>query len=229
MMGVPPLHFFVAISVISFYALTVHSQVFHRPGLWFLVTPATHIVHHAKNKRYTNKNYGAMFTLWDRMFGTHVEVDPADPPVLGTSFGYETHDGARAQWVFFRDLFTIASQAKTFGDKLRTFFRHPGWRPSYVASLERPHARPDASISKGTKIYAALAFGATLAFSLWILWLRDQHPAWVLVSASLVILWSLSTIGGLLDGREGASKWEGLRLACTAGLGAFIAFKTFAS
>jgi sterol desaturase/sphingolipid hydroxylase (fatty acid hydroxylase superfamily) len=229
MLGVPPLHFFVAISIISFYALTVHSQVFHRPGLWFLVTPATHIVHHARNRRYVNKNYGAMFTVWDRMFGTHVEVDPADPPVLGTSFGYETHDGARAQWVFFRDLFTVARQARTLGDKLRTFVRHPGWVPEGVKAPKHEHARADEAISSGTKIYAASAFGATLVFALWVLWLRNRHPVWLLALASILILWSLSTIGGLLDGREGATRREGLRLVCAAALGVAIVFTRSAS
>jgi alkylglycerol monooxygenase len=229
MLGVPPLHFFVAISVISFYALTVHSQVFHRPGFWLLVTPATHIVHHSKNRRYANKNYGAMFTIWDRMFGTHVEVDPADPPILGTSFGYETHDGARAQWVFFRDLVATARKAATFGDKLRTFVRHPGWAPQGLAWPKHERARGDEVIPKSTKIYAAGAFAGTLVFALWVLWLRDKHPGWVLVLASLVILWGLSTIGGLLDGREGAARREALRLVFTAALGVAIVVTRSAS
>ncbi|MDI1449983.1 sterol desaturase family protein [Polyangium sp. 6x1] len=229
MLGVPPLHFFVAISIISFYALTVHSRVFHRPGLWFLVTPATHIVHHSKNRRYLNKNFGAMFTVWDRMFGTHVEVDPADPPVLGTPFGYQTHDGARAQWVFFRDLFAVARQAKTFGDKVRTFVRHPGWTPEGIVFPRQPPARPDAAIPTRTKIYAALAFAATLAFALYLLWLRDRHPFWQLAAGALVVLWGLSTIGGLLDGRDGAAKREGVRVAATAALGLAIALSSSAS
>jgi alkylglycerol monooxygenase len=219
MLGVPPLHFFIAISIISFYALTVHSQVFHRPGFWFLVTPATHIVHHAKNRRYMNHNYGAMFTIWDRMFGTHVEVDPADPPVLGTTFGYQTHDGARSQWIFFRDLITVARNATTFGDKIRAFIRHPGWVPEGVVFPKHLPPRSDLSIPTGTKIYTALAFGATLAFAMYLLWLRDRHPTWILVLGAFSVLWGMSTLGGLLDGRKGAAMREGLRVAATGALG----------
>ena len=218
-LGIPPLHFFVAISIISFYALTVHSQVFHRPGLWFLVTPATHIVHHAKNRRYVNHNFGAMFTLWDRMFGTHVEVDPADPPVLGTSFGYQTHDGARAQWMFFQDLLAVARNAKTFGDKIRTFIRHPGWVPEGMVFPKHSPPRSDASIPTSTKVYTVLAFSATLTFALYLLWLRDRHPMWILALGALMVLWGMSTLGGLLDGRKGAAMREGLRVAATAALG----------
>jgi alkylglycerol monooxygenase len=218
MLGVPPFHFFVAISVISFYALTVHSQVFHRPGLWFFVTPATHIVHHSKNKRYVNKNFGAMFTLWDRMFGTHVEVDPADPPVLGSSFGYTTHDGARAQFVFFGDLFSVATRAKNFRDKVATFFRHPGWVPAGMTFPKHEPPRLDEAIPNRTKFYVASMFGLMLAFSLWVLWKRDDHPFWLLACSCAAILWSLSTLGGLLDGRQDAIHRERIRVACTLAL-----------
>ena len=48
------------------------------PGAWasfyLLVTPRTHILHHAINERYINRNFGAMFCVWDRLFGTHVEL-----------------------------------------------------------------------------------------------------------------------------------------------------------
>jgi sterol desaturase/sphingolipid hydroxylase (fatty acid hydroxylase superfamily) len=222
MLGVPPLHFFVAISIISFYALTAHTQVFHRPGFFIFVTPATHIVHHAQNRRYMNKNFGAMFTVWDRMFGTHAEVDPADPPRLGTPFGYETHDGARAQWVFLKNLLAVARQAPTIADKIKAFVLHPGWLPEGATKPRPAPARPDATIPLAVKVYAGLAFSATLVLALWVLWLRDEHPQWLLVTAALVIFWSLSTIGGLLDGRARATGHEIARLVGAAALGVAI-------
>lgn len=218
MLGVPPVHFFVAISIISFYALTVHSQVFHRPGLWLFVTPATHIVHHAKNRRYVNKNFGAMFTIWDRIFGTHVEVDPADAPIVGSPFGYTTHDGARAQFVFFGDLFSVAARASTFRDKLATFFRHPGWVPAGMTFPKHAPPRADETIPNATKLYAGVMFGVMLAFSLWVIWNREHHPFWLLACGSAAILWSLSTLGGLLDGRQYAGRWEALRVVYTSAL-----------
>lgn len=229
MLGVPPKHFFVAISIISFYALTVHSQVFHRPGFYFLVTPATHIVHHSRNRRYLNKNFGAMFTLWDRMFGTHVEVTPDDPPVLGTPFGYQTHDGAAAQWIFFRDILAIAGKAKTLSEKLAAFVRHPGWAPPGLVWPKHPPPRADAEIPRRTKIYVVLAFFATLALSLFVLWSKDKLPLWFLTAASFAILWGLSTLGGLLDGRRGAERLEVLRVVYTLAIGLALSATKFAS
>lgn len=212
MAGVPPAHFFVAISVISFYALTVHSRFFHRPGLFVFVTPATHIVHHAKNPRYRGKNLGAMFTIWDRMFGTHVAIDPDDPPILGTVEGYRTHDGALAQWLGFRDLLRLARQARG-ADKLRVFLSHPGFRPSGAARPNDAPARDDATIPRRTKVYVGVQMVVTLGASAWVLWLRSRHSAAFLVVSSVAILWSLASLGALLDGRPRARHLEIARVA----------------
>ena len=223
LLGVPPTHFFIAISVISFYALTVHSKLFHRPSLYVFVTPATHVVHHARNRRYLNHNYGAMLNVWDRMFGTYAEVDPEDPPVLGSSFGYTTHDGARSQWVFFAGLLATARQATTWRDRLRTWIMPPGWLPPGARAARPTPARSDEAIPLALKLYVALGLALTLALALYVLWLRDEHPLWLLVSASLTVLWSLSTLGGVLDGRARCARHELARLAATMALGAAMA------
>jgi sterol desaturase/sphingolipid hydroxylase (fatty acid hydroxylase superfamily) len=223
LLGVPPGHFFVAITLISFYALTIHGDLFRRPGLWLFVTPATHVIHHARNPRYLNRNYGAMLTVWDRMFGTHVELDPADPVELGTSFGYETHDGALSQWIFFRKLLGLARQAATLRERVLVFVMPPGYRPAGVPAPARARVRDDEAIPAATKAYAAAQFALTAGFAMYVLWLRDAHPFWMLAASSAVILWSLSTIGGLLDGRAASPRRELLRLAATAALGAALA------
>lgn len=216
LLGIPPLQFFVAISLISFYALTVHTMSFRRPGAFLLVTPQTHIVHHCRNPRYIGRNLGAMFTLWDRLFGTHVEIIPQDPPDLGTPTGYRTHSGARAQWIFFRDLIETARRATTLKDRLRVFFGRPGWRPPGVTVAREPPARADAVIPRATKLHAAGQFTATSLLSIYILWLRDRHSLPVQIVAAALILWSLGTIGALLDGLAGAEAGERRRLIVSA-------------
>ncbi len=223
LLGVGAKPFFVAISLISLYALTVHSRVFHRPGLGVLVTPATHIVHHATNPRYLGKNYGAMFNVWDRLFGTHVEVDPADPPRLGCTYGYTTHDGALAQWIFFGELFAVASRARSWRDRIKTFVLWPGWRPPGVSVPRAAPARPDEAIPLPTKIYTAVQLALVIAFAMYVLWLRDTHPTWMLAASAAVILGGLSTIGGLLDGRASAPRNELVRLALTLAVGLVLA------
>jgi len=38
---------------------------------WFIVTPDMHRVHHSKDMRETNSNYGFNLSIWDRLFGTY--------------------------------------------------------------------------------------------------------------------------------------------------------------
>ncbi|MFM1877591.1 MAG: hypothetical protein RLZZ241_457 [Bacteroidota bacterium] len=42
---------------------------------WFLVSPDMHKVHHHYRLPYTDSNYGNIFSIWDRIFGTYMELD----------------------------------------------------------------------------------------------------------------------------------------------------------
>lgn len=211
LLGVPPTHFFVAISFISFYALTVHSHFFHRPSLFVFVTPASHIVHHAKNAPYVGKNFGAMFTIWDRMFGTHVDLDPSIAPDLGTSDGYRTHSGALAQWLGFRDIVARLRHAAGARDVLRVLMGPPGARPAKMDRETHPSARQDDAIPAVTKRYALVQMIVTTALAAWVLWFRDDHSNVVGACGASFIVLSLIAIGGLLDGRAYAVKLEVIR------------------
>jgi sterol desaturase/sphingolipid hydroxylase (fatty acid hydroxylase superfamily) len=53
------------------------------------VTPGYHRLHHAPERAVHDSNYGAVFTLWDRAFGTmRLPAAPGDPPIVGVP-GYE--------------------------------------------------------------------------------------------------------------------------------------------
>jgi len=54
-------------------------------GLVF-ITPNLHHVHHHYKLPYTDRNYGDIFSIWDRLFGTFRELS-----VENTRFGLDTH------------------------------------------------------------------------------------------------------------------------------------------
>ncbi len=56
---------------------------------WLLVTPRFHFVHHSTTVARSNSNYGFIFSIWDRMFGTLTDPDavPADDP-LGLDYPF---------------------------------------------------------------------------------------------------------------------------------------------
>ena len=43
---------------------------------WIIVSPDMHKVHHHYVLPYTDSNYGNIFSIWDRLFGTYMELDP---------------------------------------------------------------------------------------------------------------------------------------------------------
>ena len=57
---------------------------------WLFITPNLHHAHHHFQMPATNRNYGDVFSIWDRLFGTFTDLARKD-----TVFGLDTHmDGA---------------------------------------------------------------------------------------------------------------------------------------
>jgi len=49
-----------------------------------IVTPRYHQIHHSADAQLHDGNYGALFTFWDRMFGTYIDPDTTQPKAFGT-------------------------------------------------------------------------------------------------------------------------------------------------
>ncbi|MFT4735217.1 MAG: sterol desaturase/sphingolipid hydroxylase (fatty acid hydroxylase superfamily) [Algoriphagus sp.] len=42
---------------------------------WIIITPDMHHVHHHFTQPYTDSNYGNIFSIWDRIFGTYMKLE----------------------------------------------------------------------------------------------------------------------------------------------------------
>ncbi|MBL8684155.1 MAG: sterol desaturase family protein [Myxococcales bacterium] len=216
LLGVPMEHFFIATTALSFHALITHTEHFRFPSFGFLVTPASHSLHHARNERYIDKNFGAMFCLWDKLFGTHVVRDPDVPPEYGTPSGYRTHDGALAQFILWRDLFALARQCRSLRDLARVFFGRPGTVPEGVVPVAIVPARASDEIRVPVKVYVAAQFTVSVFSALYVCVARESLPWPVKLFGLFAVLACLTTLGGLLDGRRRAWRWEIARVCVTA-------------
>ncbi|MDP3278991.1 MAG: sterol desaturase family protein [Deltaproteobacteria bacterium] len=215
-LGVPPEHFFLAISAISYYSLSIHSHTFAWHGLWAFVTPRTHQLHHCQNRPYVGQNMGAMFTLWDRAFGTHRDPDPAIPPRFGTARGYQTHNGARAQWLPMRELLWVAARAPSWRERAKVVLGPPGYLPPGVTLPAPSVASRDDEIPLRVRVYAVSQFVIASVFALWILWFRDHHSWRLRALGTLWLMCTLYTLGALLDQTPRAKSLERARIALTA-------------
>ena len=68
------------------FQFMLHTETVHKLPRWvefIFNTPSHHRVHHATNPRYLDANYAGTFIIWDRLFGSFVAEDAAEPPVYG--------------------------------------------------------------------------------------------------------------------------------------------------
>lgn len=134
-MGVPP-EIFISVGALNLvYQFWVHTRHIDQLG-WMeaiFVTPSNHRVHHAQNSRYIDCNYGGVFILWDRWFGTFRPELKEDPVVFGVRTPLNSWNPLWANMQVYWQLLKDAWYAKSWWDKLRIWFMPTGWRPEDVA------------------------------------------------------------------------------------------------
>lgn len=207
---------FLALMLLSIYALTAHSAVLSRPSWGIFVTPAIHGSHHSRDARFAEKNYGAMFGIWDRLFGTWLE------PERGTRLAHDvpsisrTHDGVSAQFGLIRELMQSLRSAPSFRAKINILVSPPEVRGPSVP------LREDAEIGRGTTVYVLGSFVALAGLAAWLLLFRDVRPLSIQLVVAATVIAGLYGLGGLLDDRPSAIRIERTRLALSAMAGAFV-------
>ncbi len=71
--GFHPVVFFICHQIEVLYQFWIHTEYIRKlpkPIEFLFTTPSHHRVHHARNGKYLDRNYGSTFIIWDRIFGT---------------------------------------------------------------------------------------------------------------------------------------------------------------
>ena len=217
-----PLEVLITVNAINLiYQFWVHTQLVRRLGPLdrILVTPSNHRVHHAQNDRYIDKNYGGIFILWDRLFGTFEDESLDEPVVFGVRKPLANLNPFWANIHVYDYLLFDARKARRWRDKLGIWFRRTGWRPADVEE-RYPKQRADLSTFKkfdpqtslAERHYVMVQFVLGIVGALLIADLYIQGGA-LAVLVPCVMLWlQLYTIGLLNEGRPGARRVELLRV-----------------
>ena len=133
-------------SINLIYQFWVHTE--HVPKLgwyeWIFVTPSNHRVHHAQNDRYMDRNYGGLFILWDRLFGTFQEELAEEPVVFGIRGPLQSWSPVKALTHIYVDMAQDSWRTARWRDKLRVWVARTGWRPADVAA-QYPREKNDLS------------------------------------------------------------------------------------
>ncbi|MBD3673055.1 MAG: sterol desaturase family protein [Planctomycetaceae bacterium] len=77
LMGYSPEMTTIVFMLVRLYQAPVHSTWIPSPPVysWVFVTPSFHRVHHGRNEKYLNKNFGGITVIWDKLFGTYQAED----------------------------------------------------------------------------------------------------------------------------------------------------------
>ncbi|HEY0825035.1 MAG TPA: lysoplasmalogenase family protein [Ramlibacter sp.] len=206
--GVPPKVFAVVALVDLLYQYWVHTEHVGKLG-WFdrwFCSPSNHRVHHAVNDGYLDRNYGGILIVWDRLFGSFREE--GEKCVYGTRSPLESWDPLWSNFEVYWALARDSWHARSWGDKLRVWFKPPGWRPADVAqrfprpafSMERI-TRYHPPMTRALSWFTGVQFVAILGGVALFLWHADRLPvsqSAVWLAALTAALWA---VGAAMQGR----------------------------
>jgi sterol desaturase/sphingolipid hydroxylase (fatty acid hydroxylase superfamily) len=128
LLGVPLGMFLVVRFVTNLWGIFNHTRLVKRMGVLdrIMATPSNHRVHHGTEDQYRDRNYGQVWLIWDRLFGTYAREEAE--PVFGLTKPFDSYSLWQIQTMGFRDLFARMATAPRWRDRLAYLWRPPEWR-----------------------------------------------------------------------------------------------------
>jgi len=164
---------FVAVKGVNLvYQFWIHTKWIGKLGFleWFMNTPSHHRVHHGKNPKYLDKNYAAVFIIWDRIFGTFQEEE--EEPVYGTTKALESFNPIWTNFHYWVELFALAGKCSRLTDKIKVFIKPPGWQPEELGGFQHApevnkgvYRKYTVPINRSVSLYVLIQFIAVVLFS----------------------------------------------------------------
>lgn len=131
LLGFKPETIYMATGVQLFLGYWHHTRVIGKMPYFEYIfnAPSYHRVHHGINKKYLDKNFGEIFIIWDKMFGTCQAEDPNEPVIYGVFNHPKSWNPLDINFVFYKVLWKDCLAATSWWDKVRIWFMPLGWRP----------------------------------------------------------------------------------------------------
>jgi sterol desaturase/sphingolipid hydroxylase (fatty acid hydroxylase superfamily) len=180
------------------YQFLLHTRTVGRLGPleWWFNTPSHHRVHHGREPKYLDRNFGGVLIVWDRLFGTFQEEE--EEPNYGPPL-----ERWNPVWVNAHGFARIARgwrEATNWAARWRCLFGPPEAIPDLRHS---PRRRPPATTLAWAAIQLVIAMVATLAVVL-----APAVPAGWRVAVAVATVVTIATTGALLDGHRWALPLE---------------------
>ncbi|MGI9285144.1 MAG: sterol desaturase family protein, partial [Pseudomonadales bacterium] len=126
-LGFDPFVIFFSEMFVQLFQTMLHTEVVRKlpkPLEAIFNTPSHHRVHHGANRQYLDKNYGGIFIVWDRWFGTFAPEE--DTVSYGLTVPVTTINPIKIWFCGFTQLLADAKHIPGLGNKLRLLLSPPG-------------------------------------------------------------------------------------------------------
>ncbi len=233
--GFEPTFFVYMSAFVTLYQFWIHTEFIGRLGPleWVLNTPSHHRVHHARNPKYIDRNYAGALIVWDRLFGTFQPEE--ERPVYGVTTPINTWNPLWANLDHYTQLWQQVRHTPGVGDKLRTLFGRPGWRPEHAGG---PYVVPDVAVATYQKYatpatpalnwYVLAQYVVLLGIGALFMFTQAHMPLFARLATAVWLACGVMNVGGLLEARPWATRLEPLRLLLLPGLLALLALNSTA-
>lgn len=205
------------------YPFFTHTQLIGKLGIleYILVTPSHHRVHHASNEAYLDKNFGDMFIIWDKLFGTFAEEE--EEARYGLTKQLDSYSFLWQHFHYLVELWYAAKSKSGIVNKVKLFFGSPAdFDPEVRAIVEKKFlSKHKVRVStQKFRTYVLVQFSAMLLMLFFLLLFEHHTDLFLQIMASLVILVTLINCGAILEQRRWVFFLELVR-------GFLIVFTTF--
>ena len=218
LIGIPPLVYVGAEAFNTLYQFWIHTETVGRIGALEAVlnSPSHHRVHHGRNPQYLDRNYGGMLIIWDRLFGTY--EPEREPPSYGITKPLRSFNPLWAQLHYFGDLARLSRAARGWRARLAPWLAPPERTGGDLGGAGSPAApsKYDVPVPRRLRTYVLVNFALAATTTFWLMMGQNLiAPAWLAVGGGLVLL-TMATMGGLMEGKRWALPLERMRLGLVA-------------
>jgi sterol desaturase/sphingolipid hydroxylase (fatty acid hydroxylase superfamily) len=140
LLGMPLWMLFLLQAAVLIYQFPIHTERVGQLPRWIefvFNTPSHHRVHHGVNNPYLDKNYGGIFIIWDRMFGTYAHE--TEQVAYGLTKQIDTYNPIKVNYWEMGRVARDVWNAKTWGARANYLLKPPGWSETTATDTRVDH------------------------------------------------------------------------------------------
>lgn len=226
LIGFPASMISTMLIVHGLYPFFTHTQLIGKLGIleYILVTPSHHRVHHASNTAYLDKNFGDMFIIWDKLFGTFQEE--TEQPRYGLTKQLDSYSFLWQHFHFLVEIWYALKEKQGFLAKIKLVFGRPeDFDPEIREIVERKFLSKNKVRIRSQKFrsYVLNQFILTVLILFLLLLFYEHINIFLEVMVALCIVVTLINCGAILEQRRWVFYLEFVR-GCLIGITTFYYF-----